>query len=252
MKKVLIATLVTAVLIFGLIGISSAKVLLCASDNETGFTENYLVGTGMFTADDIDYWNAIYSTPTVAELSAYDAVMVWVNSSLFDSTLLGDNLADYVDLGGGVVLAGFCLNPSANHLDGRITTAGYSPLTGDGGIYGDASLGTYDVSSPLMTGVSSLTGYYGRDTGTLNPGAVLAASWSDGVYLASHNHGGQVVDITLYPGEITQEGLSGDYAQLFANALSFSSNPVVPEPGSLFALGTGLIGLAGFIRMRKR
>ena len=46
-------------------------------------------------------------TPTLAELQQFDAVLTWSNDSHDDSEALGNVMADYVDSGGGVVVAVF-------------------------------------------------------------------------------------------------------------------------------------------------
>jgi len=51
-------------------------------------------------------------TPSLAELMAYDAIFVWGSASL-SGDLFGDVLADYVDAGGGVVIAVFAQPPGA-------------------------------------------------------------------------------------------------------------------------------------------
>ena len=56
-----------------------------------------------------DYFNSVtlidvrYVTPTLDELAVFDAMLVWSNYPFENAADLGDNLADYVDAGGGVV-----------------------------------------------------------------------------------------------------------------------------------------------------
>jgi hypothetical protein len=108
-------------------------------------------------------------------------------------------------------------------LQGRIMTSTYSPLAPAGGNNAASTLGTFDASSPIMLGVSSLTGYW-KNLVAMYPGAQLVASWADGTPLAAWNHGGKVVGINLYPGENDQTGMGGDYAKLFANAIRFMTS----------------------------
>src|SRR5947199_6761166 len=60
------------------------------------------------------------TTTTVDQLRAYKSVLVWSDNGFADSTALGNNLADYVDGGGGVVMAVFALN--SGYLNGRFVT----------------------------------------------------------------------------------------------------------------------------------
>src|SRR5262249_12337578 len=63
---------------------------------------------------------------TVPALGAYDAVMTWSNAPYGASDALGNALADYSDLGRGVVEAVAAFSPAAGpRLDGRWRTGGY-------------------------------------------------------------------------------------------------------------------------------
>jgi hypothetical protein len=79
----------------------------------------------------VDYFDARSGTPTVAQMSAYAAVLLWADYSFADKVALGNNLADYVDAGGAVILGQWCLPTAGNYLWGRIMTQpGYCPATG--------------------------------------------------------------------------------------------------------------------------
>lgn len=227
------------------------NVALLEADSGFGAVEDYLVGTGMFAPGDITYYNVSVGNPTLETLMGYDSVMVWSNSLFYNSTALGNVLADYVDAGGGVVMASFSFYGYVDvSIAGRITD--YSPFNTPGTTsFTSSTLGTYNAAHPIMDGVTSLGGSY-RDNVTLKPGADLVASWADGRPLAATGNGGSVVGISLYPGESIMTGLSGDYAQLFANALYYSADAqVVPEPGSIMALLLGVGALGGLVRRRK-
>ena len=67
-----------------------------------------LEGTGLFNT--VDAYDTTISIPSLAELQNYDAVLVYSNW-IYDGTAMGNVLADYMDSGGGVVLA--CLRGAA-------------------------------------------------------------------------------------------------------------------------------------------
>src|SRR3954454_4053485 len=83
---------------------SLPKIALVTADSPTWVAEvqSKLVATGRFTQ--VDTIDAGSTTPTLAQLLAYKSVLVWADSGFSDSTTLGNNLADYVDAGGGVVI----------------------------------------------------------------------------------------------------------------------------------------------------
>src|SRR5690242_2688760 len=83
------------------------KIALVTSDTPSWVNEvqTKLVATGRFSQ--VDLIDAGSGTPTVDQLRAYKSVMVWGDSNFLDSNALGNNLADYVDGGGGVVIAVF-------------------------------------------------------------------------------------------------------------------------------------------------
>jgi hypothetical protein len=100
------------------------KVLLCgAGGGATTDLRTKLLASGAFAAVDEVDCNA--TTPSLATLGGYDAVEVSSNNSFQNRAALGDNLADYVDSGGGVVLMMFTMFDNFELL-GRWSTGGYS------------------------------------------------------------------------------------------------------------------------------
>jgi hypothetical protein len=253
--KGFLAVVVTVMSVIGVVNTSWAiKSGLVNADSNNPFVQTYLTGTGMFASSDLTYVDAKDSTPTLAELSSFDSVLVWNNDYYKNPTELGNVLADYVDAGGGVVLATFSFYPVwVFPIAGRLMTdTTYSPYSVSSSDWSTASLGTYNSSHPLMSGISSITGY-SRDVVDVNPGAEVVARWTDGTPFVATNHGGKVVGITVWPGDKT---MTGDYPRLFANALQYSANPqssVVPEPSSFIGLGLPLLmlGLRRFTKIRK-
>jgi hypothetical protein len=111
-------------------------------------------------ADVVDYYDGQNGTPTVADLEPYDCVMAWSNYTFQNAAALGDNLADYVDGGGAVVLSMFSFY-SGWAMQGRIMTAGYSPwpMSSQGG-YSTQNLGWFDPTHPVMDGVTTGSAYF--------------------------------------------------------------------------------------------
>jgi hypothetical protein len=198
--------------------------------------------------------------PSLATLQQYDSVLVWTNVLPDDKTLTSNRLADYVDGGGGLVLATFWGQQML--ATGRLGTTGYLPLISPGSNpYTAGSLGAFDASDPLFAGVSALsaTNYRGDYDAGLDAGATLAGSWSDGKPLAAYNSTHKIVEITLYPDVWDQVHASGDYRELFRNGLALAASPAggpasdpAPEPGSLTLLGALAVPAGLALRRRIR
>ena len=221
----------------------SIKVALLGADGSSniGDVQTYLLPFSDLAL--VDVVNVLSSTPSVSTLLNYDSVLVWSNSPFNDAVALGDVLADYVDLGGGVVLATFVWYGPTFDLEGRVMTD-YSPFQQAGGsLYTTADLDWYNSTHPIMNGVSAISEYY-RDNVVLTTNAELVANWSDGYPFVAVK--GSVVGITLFPPPLQW---TGDVPTLIHNALVWTvPQPVldlVPETGfaSLTIVGSG--GFAG-------
>ncbi len=137
---------------------SSLKVALVAAEDTPGVSDVQakLQGTGRFSQ--VDIIDARSTTPTLAQLQAYDSVLVWSDSNFNDPTAIGNNLANYIDGGGGVVVAVFA--DASIPMLGRFSSDDYYGIEPGGQTEGtELTLGTvYNPSSPLMAGVSSFDG----------------------------------------------------------------------------------------------
>jgi hypothetical protein len=194
------------------------------------------------------------STPTLAMISTYDAVLAYTNNPPFDATALGDLLADYVDAGGRVVLANYSFVGAPNYISGRIMTAGYSPLVYSGAV---GPLGGQVVpinpSDPIFTGiVPANVSYYSSVNGplpNLAAGAMLLADDGLGNNLIARNATGNVIATTFYPATASwAPGNNAEFYELMANLL----DPLlVPEPSGFLLAAAGLVSLGAF-RFRRR
>jgi hypothetical protein len=216
--------------------------------------QSKLAATGLLSGG-IDIIDPSTTTPSLATLQSYSGVLLYSDSPGFaDSTLLGNNLASYVNGGGGVVEMAFAT--ALVPLGGLWATDNYDPIVPKGQTNGpDSTLGTRFVpNSPLFTGVTSFDGGSNsfRGTGGLQAGATLLANWSDGsIFAAELDHGqGKVLALNFFaPSSDARSDFwssSTDGGLLMANGLNLvSPSAVVPEPPSLALCGIAcLVGLA--------
>lgn len=212
--------------------------------------QSRLLATGQFAAVDIlNVTTSGIGTPTLSQLLAYDALLCWTNSTPASNVAWGNVLADYVDAGGGVVVAVFANSSTTTgrNIDGRWQT-GYEVIldrtgstSGAGGVLGTVSL----PSHPVMAGVTAFAGASlgSRPTGTaLEIGATLIAQWSTGHVLAAQGANPRRIDLGFYPPSATcgTTGWSIGGDLLMTNALLF-----VATGGRFAPLGTGCAGSAG-------
>jgi hypothetical protein len=224
----------------GPVGAGAAALLLAAS-GAPGQSGNYLLlvgeapvtndqlrsalmATGVLGNVDIYPSYPTIPTPTLAQLLQYNAVLTYSNSGYVNAAAMGDLLADYVDLGGGVVLAVYTVSSaqSTRALGGRWASGGYEIIPARSGETSTAtSLGTVPLPGhPLwagMTGFSGATNYTRATTLSAAPHAVRVANWaSGGVLAATSSLYPARVDLNFFP---TPWMSTPHGARLLANAL---------------------------------
>lgn len=222
--------------------------------------QNKLIGTGQFSTVDAFLINIV--TPTLAQLNTYDAVLVYSNGLGYaDSNTLGNNLADYVDGGGGVVAAVFA-NASIP-FGGRWASDNYWALQPASQIQGiQLTLGTInDPSHPAMAGVNSFDGGTSsyRSTGSVHASATVIAEWSNSAPLVIERtiSGTPRIDLNFFPPSTDSRSdfwvASTDGEILLANSLSYVGGAtVIPEPATIVIWSILVcVGLLGYRRRRK-
>jgi hypothetical protein len=232
------------------------RVALCGAASTTNTacqwtsTQASLQATGLFAAVDIINVTASgVGTPTLASLLQYDALLCYTNSTPANNITWGDVLADYVDAGGGVVVAVFANSTTSTgrNIAGR-WQSGYEVILDQSGNTSGAggSLGTVAVPThPVMNNVTSFTGgtIGSRPVGTaLEVGATLIASWSSGHVLVAEGLNPRRIDLGFYPPPATcsQSGWASGGDVLMANALVHVSNGARFSP-----YGAGCSGALG-------
>ena len=233
-----------------------------------------LMATAQFSQ--VDLWTTNLS-PLLPYLRGYDAVLCYSGGDPLPNDL-GTVLAQYVDGGGGVVLAFAALyHPDYGTdyvLNGDFNNSTYQALVPGSSSVGAGSELTLGAVAmpyhPIMQGVRTFDGgtlSFCTTSTTLAPGAYLVASWSDGTPLivarerAGVTGNARRVDLNLYPPSddiIIETGEpSGGYwnpttdgAKIMANALvwvigdsyDFSADVITnPSDQSLKPIGTPLI-----------
>ncbi len=208
---------------------------------------------GGFSFGNVDTFDTKIATPTLSNLQQYSALVVWSSFSIFDPTTLGNNLADYVDAGGNVVVMSFgsSLGPT-----GRWASGGYDPLIGSYGGGNVGSMGTiYDPSNPIFAGVSTINAEY-IQPGTVRAGATLLASWDASNFnsslapmvIQSNGLTGKVVNLNFY-GAYPNVNTNGDIDRLIANTLNVLT---VPEPSTWLLGLVAAVVLSQSIRHRRK
>ena len=97
----------------------------------------------------VDLFDAESATPTLAQLTPYEEVIVFSNTGFADPTAMGNVLADYQDTGGVVVAFNFVWYGSPYGLAGRWMTGGYTPFNDAAPTnFGDSTLGAFNAVGP--------------------------------------------------------------------------------------------------------
>jgi len=237
-----------------------SKVAVYAADTApyTADVQAKLTSTGLFSQVDAFLVESGDPVPTLAELQEYDAVLVYSDGEFGNSTAMGDVLADYVDAGGGAVIATFAFWDPAGWdggIGGRISSGGYLPFT-----QGEQSAGTNltlvadEPEHPILSGVTSfnggLTSWF--NTVNLTSEADLVAHWSNDVPLIAVQYpmaegAGRVVGLNFFPVSSDAQSpfwdSSTDGDLLMANSLLFAAFNYEYEIDALGFSGDALYAL---------
>ncbi len=224
MKKLLLL-LVLAV------SVSFAGIDILVAHCDPGATSDAEAAIAHADYDSVTFMNVSSSggtTPDVATLSAYDVVLTWSDYNYSNPTTMGNNLADYVDGGGKVIVCSLSMYDAGGELEGRITDdAAYCPLTNAGFNSGTTALGSFDATHMIMDGVTTITGIVYTVRCDLESGATWIADLADGYDLAAINAAEDVVGLNLHPGD--HLGWSGDGWVMINNAIRYVGDFVAPE-----------------------
>lgn len=186
-----------------------------------------LKSTGLF--DRVEAIDASIQTPSLAQLSVFDAALVTNASPWFDRATLGNILAEYVDAGFGVVqtpsrFGGADANPTGKWQGDYLSMLFGSNKTGQA--YFNQSPWPPDEKHPALIGLWDLDGgslSIRPAMSAMRTGAYAAALWWDGIPIVSVGPKINRIDIGLYPpSSDSGEGYwvrSTDGLKLLANSL---------------------------------
>ena len=168
-----------------------------------------------------DYIDARVQTPTVTFLSSYDCVMTWANYAYLDNVGFGNNLADYIDGGGNVVLGAFCAYTNGNYLSGRIMNdPAYCPVVGGFNKFAYSTWSGDHPTSCVHIEVSAYGASY-RDCLELRQGANLEGTYADG-NIAQAANAARNVRYANGAGGFPIDGNTPAWAQIVANSCQCS------------------------------
>ena len=185
-------------------------VLYCPANSDNANFRAQL--SSLLGGQPVHYYDARAGTPTVEQMSQYRAVFTWANYAYADNVVMGNNLADFVDQGGKVILGQWCFPTAGNYLSGRIMSdPAYCPVASCAGWGSGSYMG--DGMECATVGVSTLTTSYLDIVTALRPGAM----WDGHIgasYAAVWN-----ADMTVWysPGNLGGTYESGDWARLTYN-----------------------------------
>ena len=226
------------------------QVAVCGADfdNCLADVQTNLLNSGYFSS--VTAINVSGVTPTLLELRAFDAVMVFSQFMYADSTALGDVMADYLDTGGNVVCTMFEIawgtpSDTIGTMMGRWNAGSYRAIPRTSQYQASHAFlgGIYEPSHPIMQGVTSFDGGFDGANGSYRPGtngiaagAQRIADWTDGrpLVVTLETNGSRIVNLGFYPvsaalGYLSYWNPATDGARLLANAMLWASrgNPWV-------------------------
>ena len=174
-------------------------------------------------------------TPKLEELKVFDAVIVYSNYAYRDNQALGDVIAEYTELGGGVVTMNgeniLFANSENWSLGGKWKANDYSIFEPESQYSRESSdLGEIKMPShPLINEVKSFKGLFRISHSEAKENSSLVASWEGGSPLVTfRNDVRAVVDLNFFPTHDQWEK-STDGMQLIENALNWTSREDSPK-----------------------
>ena len=170
----------------------------------------------------VDYLDGSVALVPLSTLQNYTCVFTWNNYQYLAGQ--GDILADYVDVGGKVVICGWAITQCYGRI---VDDPAYCPIVGGANNNTSVNLGT-TYTHPILDGVTAINGIGYWVDATLESGAFLIAENTLGTPLAAINVGESVVALNLVAGDYIS--WTGHGWLLMNNAVEYLMNTVGLEP----------------------
>ncbi len=182
--------------------------------------------------------NGEFEVPNTAYLLQYDVIMVAANFPWSDPILLGNNLADYVDMGGRLCLMVAAIaNTGGYGLQGRITDPEYMPITMSGpGMKSSAN--TFEPH-PITEGIRSLRCALPIDAAKVFGDGLPLGYYDTGYLVGAYHQSKPIVAINVFPGDDYWEG---DLIPMMGNTIDWLHSMkwlAIDRDGETIRLSTG-------------
>lgn len=198
--------------------------------------------------DKVDNIDAGTGTPTLMQLRGYDAVLLWSDGrAFFDRATFGNNLSQFVDAGGGVVVMTPYVMYSFGGIGGDFATK-YNltdPVSAKSVFGADIGM-KVEAMHPVLAGVNKIGASGNRCIygSTISMGVlrnmsrfVATLSNGDGLVVVGAPGGRPRVDINLWAASSDAVNgcwdSKGDAAKMIGNALNFVASPLRATPSSI-------------------
>ncbi|KAJ3449788.1 hypothetical protein M0812_05947 [Anaeramoeba flamelloides] len=190
------------------------KVALIVADKDMVYVQNVATTLSMLgVIETIRVFRSNKKNYAYEQIKNMDVAFVYSSDSQFyNAERLGNDLADFVEDGGGLVMCAInCLDSSDDkQLEGRITTPEYLPIVKNDSLNSEyQNLGKIETPShPVIRDVNIFNG--GRNSFRINVKTVtndstVIAYWDDGTVFAAEKHFpkkpsyGKVIALNLWP-----------------------------------------------------
>ena len=203
--------------------------------DETAVVRAVLDAAVDVTADTAFFY--VNQLPTLAFLSDFDVVLLFMNGLFDESASLGNRISEYVSAGGNVVIASFYWQGRSDAGTGSVGWGALEqldPFTSDGGAtYQAVTLGQILLAGhPIMAGVTSIDSNSYSSGVSVKAGLEgnVIAEWSDGdplVGYATGPLGQRIVGVSLFPA--AGQAASGDVDVFWQNAVRWAGEPGGPN-----------------------